>query len=111
MFFLPMFTAAKDAMASRGAQSYLNGVIAAYGKLSELRIDSKRQTVVAVCLLHGESVPLTVNVGKYSLESVGTKTFVQISQCTSNRPWAQALVRDFAEGRRWELPRWAAAAL
>lgn len=106
-----MFTAAKDAMASRGAQTYLNKLIAPYGKLTELRIDSKRQTVEGVCLLHGESVPISVKVGKYVLESVGSKTFVHATACTCSRPWAQSLLQDFVEGRKVEVPGWAAAAL
>lgn len=106
-----MFTAAKDAVASRGAQAYLNKLIAPYGKLTAFRIDSRRQTVEGVCLLHGESVPITVTVGKYVIEEVGAKSYIYATHCTCSRPWAQSLLRDFVEGRRLDLPGWAAAVL
>jgi len=106
-----MFTAAKDAMASRGAQSYLNTLIAPYGKLTELRIDSKRQSVEGVCLLHGESIPISMKVGKYVIENVGAKKFVHATHCTCSRPWAESLLKNFVEGKKVELPGWAAAAL
>lgn len=106
-----MFTAAKDAMASKAAQSYVNKMIARYGKVTELTLDSKRKTVSAVCILDGEKEPITVRVGKYVVEETGPKKFIYATDCTCSRPWAQSLLTDFVEGRRVELPTWAASAL
>ncbi len=106
-----MFTATKDAMTSRGARAYLNTLIAPYGRLTELHIDSRRQTVEGVCLLHGESVPITVKVGKYVVKEVGPKKYLYATHCTCSRPWAQSLLKHFVEDRRLDLPAWAAAVL
>lgn len=106
-----MFNAAKDAIAGRAAQSFINERIRRYGKVQQLTIDSTQKRVEAVCLLEGESTPVTVRVGNYVVLSEGSKRFVQISNCTCSRPWLQNLLTDFADGRRFELPAWAAAAL
>ncbi len=106
-----MFTEAKDAMASRGAQVYLNSLIAPYGRLTELRINSRVRSIEGVCLLHGESSPIAITVSSYVIEEVGSKRVLRVLQCSSSREWAQALLRNLVEGRSLELPSWAAAAL
>jgi hypothetical protein len=106
-----MFNAAKDAIAGRAAQTYLNNLIGRYGKLQRLKIDSENARMEIVCLLEGETEPITVKVGRYRVQSEGAKKFLQISECTCSRPWLQNLLADFAEGRRVELPAWAASAL
>ncbi|MEO7414895.1 MAG: hypothetical protein ABIZ81_16245 [Opitutaceae bacterium] len=106
-----MFNAAKDALASRAAQSFLNDRMSRYGKVERLKIDSERKQMEVVCVLEGEQSPITVRVGNYVVLSEGSKRFLQVSKCTCSRPWLQRLLNDFAEDRRVELPAWAAAAL
>jgi hypothetical protein len=106
-----MFTAAKDAMAGKAAQVYLNTLISRYGKITELKLDSQRKTLTATCHLLGETEPITVTVGKYVIDSTGPKKFIHATDCTCNRPWAQSLLKDFVEGRRVELPGAAASML
>lgn len=106
-----MFSAAKDAMASRAAQAYVNNRIARYGQLQELRIDSRAHTMEGTCLLHGEREAITVYVDRYEIaERSGTK-FLTVQKCRCARPWLQHLLTDFVEGRSVELPGWAASAL
>jgi hypothetical protein len=49
-----MFRSAKDALAGKSARIYLNDLLARYGRLEDLRIDSKAGTMELTCLLHGE---------------------------------------------------------
>ena len=106
-----MFNAAKDAIASKSAQVFLNERIRRYGKIERLRLDSAKKQAEVVCLLQGEASPITVTAGNYALETVGAKTFITVSQCTCSRPWLQNLLADYVEGRRFEVPGWAASAL
>jgi hypothetical protein len=106
-----MLNAAKDALSSRVAQVWVNKLIARYGNVQELRIDSRRKTVEVSCLLDGEASPITIRVENYRVETERDKTFIRASEFTCTRPWLQKVLTDFGHRQRIELPPWAAAAL
>lgn len=106
-----MLQAAKDAMTSRAALSFLNREVARYGEVLELRINSREKTVEASCRLRGESEPVDIRVGHYEIESAAGRSFVRATGFTSNRPWLQSLLTDFMQNRPFELPPWAAEIL
>jgi hypothetical protein len=106
-----VFTAAKDALASQAARSYVNGLIKRYGEVKELKIDSRAKTVALVCELIGETEPVTMNVKAYRIVAEGELRFVEIMACECSRVWLQNLLEDQVCGRRLKLPAWAAAAL
>lgn len=106
-----VFTAAKDAVASQAARTYLNGLVARYGHVRELKIDSRAKAVAAVCELLGEAEPVVVRVESYRIVAEGDLRFVEITECSCSRPWLQNLLHDHVRGRRLKLPAWAAAAL
>ena len=106
-----MFTAAKDAMTSRAAQTWANDFIARYGKVQELKIDSRRKTLEVSCQLEGEVTPITINVGNYAIETEGPKRFLRVSDFRCTRPWLQSVLEDHGSKQRIQLPPWAAASL
>ncbi len=106
-----MFTAAKDAVASQAARTYVNGLITRYGQVRELKIDSRAKTVALVCELVGEIEVVNVRVDSYRLSSENGQHFVEILTCSCSRPWLQNLLADHACGRRLVLPAWAAKVL
>ena len=106
-----MFTAAKDAVASRAALVWANHLIARYGKVQSLKIDSRRKTMEVSCLLDGEPTPITIRIGNYVVETERDKKFLRATNFSCTRPWLQNFLTDFGHQRRIELPRWAAAAL
>ena len=103
--------AAKDLLTSRAARTYVNNVIARYGKVEDLTIDSKNRRGRAVVLLDGESSPVTVEILSYRVDAEGDRRFIQIETCRCSRRWLETLVIDHVQCRRFELPSWAAAAL
>ncbi len=106
-----MFNAAKDAMASQAARVWANNLIERYGKVQDLKIDSRRKTLEVSCLLDGESSPITIRVGNYIVESEQDKKFVRATEFSCTRPWLQNFLTDFGPRQRIELPAWAAIAL
>jgi hypothetical protein len=106
-----MFAAAKDALAGRAAQVWANKLIARYGKVQDLKIDSRRKTVEVSCLLDGEPTPITIRIENYVVETEGNKTFLRATVFSCTRPWLQKLLSDFGHRQRIELPTWAASAL
>jgi hypothetical protein len=106
-----MISAAKDALASRAALVWANNLIAPYGKVESLKIDSRQKTVEVSCLLDGELTPISVRVGSYVVETDRGKKFIRAKDFSCTRPWLQNFLRDFGHKQRVELPSWAAAAL
>lgn len=90
---------------------YLNDLLSRYGRLEELRIDSKSGSMELNCLLHGETEPLLIEVGKYTIEQQGGERMLRLSDCRCSRLWVQNLLADFVEKKSFPLPGWAAAAL
>jgi len=106
-----MFTAAKDAVASQAARTFVNDRIARYGQVRELKIDSRAKTVAVVCELIGESESVAVRVDSYRIFSEDGQHFVEVLTCSCSRHWLHNLLADHACGRRWVLPAWAAKVL
>jgi hypothetical protein len=107
-----MFSAAKDALASKGAKTWVNNLIARYGKVEELKIDSRNRTIEVQCVLDGEVSPITVKVENYVIETdEGGKKFIRATDFSATRPWLQNVLQDHGTKQRIELPPWAAAAL
>jgi hypothetical protein len=106
-----MFNSVKDALTAEAARVYVNSRIARYGRLDDLRIDSRNITIEAVCLLHGETGPVTVRIAPYTIEEKDGRRFIRVRGCSCTRPWLQSLMEDFVQDRPFELPAWAAATL
>jgi hypothetical protein len=106
-----MINAAKDMLTSKAARVYANNLIARYGKVDELAIDSRNHRLRVVCSLDGEATPITVDVENYRIHAEGPKRFIEIDSCRCSRRWVETLLIDRVRGKRFELPSWAAAAL
>jgi hypothetical protein len=106
-----MFNAAKDALASRAAHAWANKLIAPYGHVQHLAIDSRQKTLEVSCLMDGESTAITIKIENYVLETERGKTFIRATGFSCTRPWMHRLLTDFGHRHRIELPSWAAAAL
>jgi len=106
-----MFNALKDKVTSNAARLHCNNLLARYGSVQELRIDSARQSMEVVCLLEGESAPIAVTVEKYVITDEGGEKFVHVAASRCTRPWVQHFLEDHIHGRKFPLPSWAAAAL
>lgn len=106
-----MFKAAKDAITSKAAQSFINQRIARYGEVEHLKLDSKNKTAELVLRLVGEDRPVAVTVERYEVTERGGKSYLRLAQCKSNRVWLQNLLSDLGPTREIPLPSWALSAL
>src|SRR4051812_20749746 len=89
-----MFSAAKDAMTGAAARKFINGRIERYGTVTDLKLDSKGQTMEVICELKGETAPIRVRVGRYEIDQRDGKHFIRPTSCSCNRPWIQHLLED-----------------
>ena len=106
-----MFTAAKDVLASKAAQTWANTLISRYGKVQNVKIDSRGKTLVVSCLLDGEPTPITISIENYVVETEQNKKFIRATGFSCTRPWLHNVLKDYGPKQRIELPPWAAAVL
>lgn len=106
-----MFHAARDAVTSKAAQTFVNQRIARYGEVRSLRIDSRTKQVDVVCQLIGERDSISVRIDRYEVHDAGGGKVLRVERCTASRPWLQNLLNDLARGRDIPVPSWAASAL
>jgi hypothetical protein len=106
-----MFTAAKDAVTAAAIRRFLSGKMERYGTVRDLRFDSRARSLEIVCDLVGETEPVTVRVGSYTVEETAGQSYLRPKACTCSRPWITRLLEDYVEGKRFEVPGWAKAAL
>jgi hypothetical protein len=91
--------------------AWANTLIARYGHVQDLRIDSVQKMIEVSCLLNGEPAPITIKVGRYEVETDQRRKYLRATDFSCTRPWLQALLCDYGHQRRIELPAWAALAL
>lgn len=106
-----MLNAFKDKLTSQAARAHCNTLLARYGEVQELRIDSARRRMEVVCLLEGETASIAVTVERYEITDERGEKFVHIATTRCARPWVQHFLEDHIYGRKFPLPSWAAAAL
>lgn len=75
-----------------------------------LNIDPKEKKLDFSILLNGETMPLVVTVNRYELDSFGPNgvTMFEIKECSTNRPWLNAVIKNFLIGKSFEVPEKAA---
>jgi hypothetical protein len=106
-----MFAAAKDRLAGEAARAYLNGRMRRYGRIEQLRLDSRERRIALDVRLEGEAEPISVEVLSYRLEASEGPPRVTVLAVKSSRPWIELALAEHVVGRAFPLPAWAAAAL
>lgn len=106
-----MFNAAKDALAGQAFRVWANHRIARYGKVQNVKFDSRRKSMEVSCLLHGEAAPIAIAIENYVVETEQGKTFLRATAYRCSRPWLQNLLTDFGHRQRIEVPAWVAVVL
>ena len=96
---------AKDWLTEKAARAALNQtLLAPYGELTALRLNSSERSADAEILLKGETSPINVRVSEYELSREGQRVFITVRRLTTSREWLTNLARRFLVGKRIELP-------
>ena len=101
----------KDATLRFAVRAWLNRRLRGIGEMTDLSIDTKRQTVRAELQLSGEAEPIEIHVRKYALRSKGDRAMLTIIDATASRRWVAAVLRKFVSGQTFPIPSQAATAL
>ena len=106
-----MFGNLKDSLASSAVKSLLAGRLERYGRLTELRIQSREKTIVLELMLAGERDELRVEVGRYRIIGSAGAHSIIIENIRASREWLQLALEDFLVGKPLPIPSVALVAL
>jgi hypothetical protein len=96
---------AKDWLIERTALPLLNqAVMRKYGEMTKLKLDTAQRSIEAEVELKGETQPIQVRVHEYEILQEGGTAYVVLKDISTSREWLTALARDFAVGRKFEVP-------
>ncbi|MRJ02344.1 MAG: hypothetical protein GXO19_05495 [Epsilonproteobacteria bacterium] len=94
----------KDRTLSFTAREAINLYLKDLGKVLQLKIDSKRNSIEVEVLLAGEEKPIELTIGRYEICREGEKYYIVVGEIGSSRRWITALARRYLEGHRFEIP-------
>ena len=97
---------AKDLLIESTAPAILNQTLMAdYGKITTLELDSRAKKLHVEALLRGESEPIRVEIDSYELEQRNGDVYLKIKQISTSREWITTLARQELVNRPIRLPR------
>ena len=97
----------KDRLISARIKQELNVQVARYGQVSDVKLNTREQSVEIFVRLKGEPNPISVRVGKYSLVKENGDLWLTIDSQTieTSREWLTLLLQDQAGRQRLPIPR------
>ena len=79
--------------------------------MTELSVDTKKQSFRLRLDLVGEAEPIEIHVTKYTLDRNGDDVRLTIVNATASRKWLAEVLREFVVGRSFSIPAKAGAVL
>jgi hypothetical protein len=94
----------KDRLISARIKQELNIKLARYGQVLDVKLSTREQSVEVSMALKGETDPITVKIGKYSLVRENDQLWLTVDSQTieASREWVALVLQD--QARRQKLP-------
>jgi hypothetical protein len=96
--------AGKDVAVSSSIKGVVNLVIKEFGKMLDLRLDSKNKRIFAEVELLGEKEPVSIEVGEYELVERDGKSFLVVKDLSASREWLDIVLKNHFNTYELELP-------
>ncbi|ADV46569.1 hypothetical protein [Nitratifractor salsuginis] len=94
----------KDSTLSQGLTLLINSRIKSYGKVLNLKVDSKQKNIELEILLKGEKEPIQVTVNEYEVIEEKGHWYLLAQEIVTSREWINIVAENFLKGQRFEIP-------
>lgn len=94
----------KDKTLSQGLALAINTRIKRYGKMLNLKLDSKRKTIELDILLKGEKELIHVTVNQYEVIEEEGRWYLLAREIVTSREWINTVAESFLKGQRFAIP-------
>jgi hypothetical protein len=97
----------KDRLISERIKHELNTHLARYGEVLDVKLNTRERNVQLSIKLKGETDPITVNIGKYTLIKEDAQLWVTVDSQSieASREWLTLLLQDQAGRQRLPIPQ------
>jgi hypothetical protein len=103
------FSALKTKALEFSARAFLNRKIEKFGTVTKLEIDRRARSIRLELALKGEAMPIGVDATSYEICEVDGATYVLVHHFDGSRDWVKAALNEYVAGRKFQIPRTAAA--
>ena len=94
----------KDRAVAKALTLIFNQTQKNLGIMTKLEIDSKNRTVHIELDLKGETSPIIVDVGRYTMENGGAQSYITLANVKTSREWITALADSFIKDTKIPVP-------
>ena len=94
----------KDKTLAQGLALALNKRIEKYGRILDLRLDSRNKRLELELLLNGEAEPLQVRIENYEIREEAGCWYLRAKELKASREWIDTLAREYLSERPLEIP-------
>jgi len=84
----------KNSAISELAKKFVNNFIRDYGKMVNLKIDSKNKNIELEVLLKGEKENIIVKIEEYKVDSDNGENVIKFKNITASREWVEVLINN-----------------
>ncbi len=111
-FLSSLLEKTKGQAVSLAGGKILGAYLEKYGTMLNFSVDPETKTIRLEMLLKGEKEPIQLALTGYEIvEPAGGKPAMKIAKVSASREWLEVSLRQFVEGRPFELPANAAPLL
>jgi hypothetical protein len=94
----------RDRAISAALKKILEPRVKRYGRLARITLDSAQRSILIELLLHGETEPVALSIGRYDIVTEAERRFLVMHDIRASREWIERLAQDFLEGRTMRIP-------
>jgi hypothetical protein len=96
---------AKDWLIQKAAVAMLNqSIFQPYGSVKDLKLDTSARSIDAEVELKGETQPVRLQVHEYEIVEADGSAYFVVKAISTSREWLTTLAKNYAVGRRFEIP-------
>ena len=101
----------KGQAVSLAGRQILNSYLEKYGTMLNFSVHPETKTITAEILLKGEQAPIKLELTGYEIGGTPDKPTLRIARAEASREWLGTLLREFVDGKAFDLPPKAAPLL
>ena len=108
---MSFFDRLKGQAVSLAARQFLNSYMEKYGTMLNFSVQPETKTISAEIMLKGEQSPIKLTLTGYEIGGTADKPALRVAKVEASREWLEVVLREFVEGKAFDLPPKAAPLL